>query len=256
MIQVHKTSSDLTAQAPCHTVAIGQGAGDLCLRDLIAACRAESAAFAQRQAVDGRYGHELFQRALALRQERAWEAIVDLYGCQVRRWVLRHQGYAHLDLEVDDIVYPAFARMWRALPPARMSEFTSLAGLLQFLRACIHSEIMQGLRDQTRRPRVDWVNPGEEEEEPWEELLETGDTALAPMEDRVLQAHEWDAVLRSLSDERELLVVACSYAGDLPPREIAAFNPALFGDAAQVSQVKENVLRRLRRHPNSLTRAA
>lgn len=256
MMQSNTGSDVVPSQELPHKGGIGPQMADLRHAVLVEGCLRERDAFASRRPVDGSWGRELFRRALALRQERAWAAIVDVYGGQVRRWVLRHQGFALLGLEVDEVAFAAYARMWQALSGDRMPANASLAGLLRYLRTCVDSEIVQCLRDLARRSRVDWVHPDQDEEASWEELRESADSAGVAMEDGVVQAQVWDAALRSLPDEREQLVLACSFADGIPPREIAALHPTVFGDAAHVSQVKENVLRRLRRERNALARAA
>ncbi|MBK8541241.1 MAG: hypothetical protein IPL60_14745 [Ardenticatenia bacterium] len=87
------TSPNRTDLGPRLITATHSDLGTSSLQELIANTRSEIAAFADRQPTDGRYGLELFRRALAERQERSWNALVDLYGGQVRRWVRQHPRF-------------------------------------------------------------------------------------------------------------------------------------------------------------------
>ena len=241
------TSPNRTDLGPRLITATHSDLGTSSLQELIANTRSEIAAFADRQPTDGRYGLELFRRALAERQERSWNALVDLYGGQVRRWVRQHPRFPPLAVDVDDIAIPSFCRLWKAVPATRMMFFNSLCALLQFLKLCVHSEIMQALRDRMRFQRLEQIHPDAEDDDPWDRLLEGSGLVGSRIENVSDRQQLWTAVGRQLNDDQEQVVVEWTYAIGLPPREIARLNPHLFDSAAEVSRIKENVLRRLRR---------
>jgi DNA-directed RNA polymerase specialized sigma subunit len=67
-------------------------------------------------------------------------------------------------------------------------------------------------------------------------------------EEGIQRLADLKAQIRSrLKDERERVVFELSYHYGLPPREIYERRPELFTDAKEVSRIKENLLKRLRR---------
>lgn len=205
--------------------------------ELATGCRRESDRFRRGEPHSTDFALELFRRAICDRDEQAWTAIVAEYCQLVRTWV-RQQPMAD-ELSEDDVVIGTFARFWSAVRPERWHEFESLPALLQYLRLCARSLVLDNVR--ARRPArtvsLDSLTP----------------VAMSGGEERVMAelaaSDLWDVVRGALPDERERLLAYLSMVCEMKPGEIRARHPARFTSVAEVYRVKRNVLERLRRHP-------
>jgi hypothetical protein len=111
----------------------------LSTRQLAARLVEETSLFLKARPSDGRYGLELFRRAIALRDEAAWEYLYGQYHPLVLTWVNQHQSVAQVLAQeggAASLVNAAFAKFSQALTPAKMVNFDSLAALLKYLKMC------------------------------------------------------------------------------------------------------------------------
>lgn len=183
----------------------------------------------------------LLRRALVERRESDWERAYALLYPRVRAWV---QGHPSFPLSGEDAAYfinRALERLWRAVDGERVRAFEG-AALLQYLKLCVHSVILDELRGTDRNasasleaaaPTLPDPAPGPEEQ------------ALAAEERRTL----WTLLQRLVQDPRELLLLEAAFVRALPPREIAARHPTCFTSAREVYAVKRRLLARLARNP-------
>lgn len=204
-------------------------------------CARETELFFQRQSYDPRYCFELFRRAMADGHQGAWELVYAQYRPLVARWVERHSAFASSGEEVEYFVNRAFEKMWAALNPGKFSHFPDLKSLLRYLQMCVHSAVL----DQVRQIQQSIVASSVEE-------LALDSRAHSPTTDEqalvgVYRQHFWDQVSTRLRNEQERKLVYGSFVLALKPREIYAKYRGTFGDVREVYRVKENVLSRLRR---------
>ena len=204
-------------------------------------CARETRLFFQNQRSDPRYCFELFRRAIAERDERAWELVYAQYCPLVGGWVKRHSALPDSGEESQYFVNRAFEKMWGALTPEKFGHFVNLRSLLRYLQMCVHSVILDQVR-LAERSVVD-VQP---------EALAAGRTTGAPIvEDLALERlHRqefWRAIDGRLCDEQERRVVYGSFVLALKPRDLYAQFGDTFRDVREVYRVKERVLARLRR---------
>jgi DNA-directed RNA polymerase specialized sigma24 family protein len=180
--------------------------------------------------------YELFCRALApLPDQGAWEAILNQYHRLVRLWLGQ---YAE-----DDTLQETFARFWRAQANTAESftaRFPNLKSVMGYLKSCALTVRFRAVRAEARRRRL---------------LEHLQDRAQTEMASAHLDQHESAGreqefkaqVLARLKGERERVVFESTYHYELPPREIYERHPGLFANVREVSRVKENLLKRLRR---------
>jgi DNA-directed RNA polymerase specialized sigma24 family protein len=179
--------------------------------------------------------HELFRRAIVDGDQASWATLCTLYCGLVRAWVRRHPALA-LAGETDDyLVNCTFERFWLYVGPDRFDTFAGLPALLQYLKLCAHSVLLDEVRSRGRQ-QSDYA---------------LGQEQPATVEDDVVgqvTADElWWAISAEMQDEAERLVASLSFIHGLKPREIHERHPEHFADIAAVYRVKRNLLDRLRR---------
>lgn len=207
----------------------------LLVAELARRCAAEMACGRQGEA-GGASCYELFRRAVADRDQAAWDALYSQYERLVRYWM----GSGVQDL--DALVSRAFARFWQALPAERFADFPSLDKVLAYLKKCAQTTAIDARRQaERRRLHEELVEEVAGREVPGEPG--GADQVLAQIATREM----YDYMLGCLNGPEERLVFRASFEWHLSPREIAGRWPGVCSDAREVSRVKERICRRLRR---------
>ena len=108
------------------------------------------ALLSQCQHGENRACYELFRRALAERDERAWEAVYTQYHRLVRPWLSRHTAVT------DDLVQETFLKFSRNIPPEGFTtRLENLALVLDLLRRCARSVAIDAWRKEQRREALE-----------------------------------------------------------------------------------------------------
>jgi hypothetical protein len=212
------------------------GLRGMSLYAVAAGCREEVGKRRRGEPFTDAFGEELFRRAICERDHRAWEAIVEQYRALLAAWACRHRAYVAGCVDAEDVAIRALSRFWMAVGPERLSRFAGINPMMQYLKLCVHSIVLDEVR-----ALADPFEPAEEEHD-----IE----ALAL--DQVAAAQLWHAILRALDDRGERLVVYLSFALGMKPSAIHARHPERFGSVAAVYQLKRNAIDRLRRSPEIL----
>lgn len=173
---------------------------------------------------------ELFRRALALGDQRAWDCLFRQYRRLAGWWLRRAPRRALCEADDDALIGEAFARLHRAIPPERFAAFPTLGALLRYLQRCCFAAVLDG--------RVS------RDEDPLPDDLSIGDAA-----ERIEAEAVWHCLARRLNSEAERVLVHASFVLDLKAAEILAEWPEHFPDIKTVYAVKANCLERLRRDP-------
>jgi hypothetical protein len=212
---------------------------ELSLEELSSRCREETQRFLRGEPREDAFCFEIFERAVAFRDDDAWAAIMTQYRGIVLAYIGQHTAPAVLRESDDYWVNRAFQRFWTAVGPERFGQFPDLAALLKYLKLCVHSEVM----DEVRARKAASVTS----------LDELGDTAAAPNNaertalGKLAGEQLWQTILRELQDEAEQVVAFQSFARDLKPAEIFERHPRLYESVADVYRIKRNIIERLRR---------
>ena len=217
-------------------------AGQMTVSELADACRRETQRFLRGEPARDEFGVELFRRAVCERLPLAWEAVVDQFGGLLLGWLKRHPASDLLRGDEDYVVNRALTRFWLAIGPERFHRFTTLAGLLAYLKMCVHCALLDEVR--ARRVACDpWpsVADGEDQDLP----ATAGPDGISI--DRVTEHEMWQTIARELPDQEERLVVYLSFALDLKPGEIHRRHRDRYATAEDVYRVKRAALERLRR---------
>jgi DNA-directed RNA polymerase specialized sigma24 family protein len=204
-------------------------------------CREEAARFARGEPACEAFAHELLRRAVCDGDQAAWAAAVAQYRALVLAWVRRHPAYPVTDEGDDYWVNRTFERFWGAVGPARFRAFPGLAALLQYLKLCAGSVLL----DEARRRAAAAAEPLTERAAGPAGGRSGEEAVLGELAGREL----WRAIEREARGEDERLVARLCLGQGLTPREVCARHPERFGEVAEVYRVKRRLLDRLGRSP-------
>ena len=207
------------------------------LPEIARRCREETDRFFRRLAPDTRFCYELFRRALARREDAAFEFLIDNYSPLVDGWVRRHSGFPTSGEEASVFVVAAFEKLWQAVPPARFGLFPDLKALLRYLKLCAGSSIIDSLRVRDESVSLD------------------DDSHGAPVEPAAAEPHFspaerdeiWGAVMARVQNDKERVIVYAGLALRMKPSEVIEAYPGVFESVNELYRVKQNLLERLRR---------
>ncbi len=191
--------------------------------------------------------YELFRRAIVESEEHAWVLIYQHYLPLVCKWVQRTAGFAASGEEADYFANRALQKFWTALSPDKFPDkftaFPDLAAILQYLKLCAHSVVI----DAARRPKTVRLETLE---------LDTlrldlfGLTKLGFEEEWLLvdeQQQFWQTILCIVQDKRERLLLYHRYVLGQRPQQIVVELPTHFANVDEIYRLLQNILARLRR---------
>ena len=208
-------------------------------------CAQETALFFQHSSYDPRYCYELFRRAIVEHNQHAWAAIYAQYRLLVTSWIQRHPAFEASGEEVDYFTNRTFEKMWVSVAPDRFGSFSDLKSLLRYLQMCAHSVLV----DHSRAREQETTDL--DDEVLGDELKVQGPTTEDEAIDRVNRKELWHWLRQRLHDEKERQVIYGSFMLALKPRELYEQFPNTFADVGEVYVIKQNVIARLRRDPES-----
>jgi hypothetical protein len=202
-------------------------------------CRREAARFTRGEPHSDVYGLELLRRALTEGDLAAWIAFVAQYRGIVLASIRRQSAFSLVHEDESFWVDRTFERFWMAAGRHCLDRFPTLTAILQYLKMCAHSVLMDEVRAQRPSQHVRL-----------EDTPETG-AQIENVESMVLgevaALELWQVIMAELQSEPERLVARLSLTGDLSPRQIQQRYPEWYADVTQVYRVKRNVFERLRR---------
>jgi DNA-directed RNA polymerase specialized sigma24 family protein len=211
------------------------------LRKLLWHCATETERYYRGEAHDTSYSFEVFRRALVERNEAAWEHVYTHYRGLVERWIRRSNAFVQSGEACDYFVTGAFVKFWQALTPERFASFTCVAALLQYLRLCATSVVIDTARNRSWRDML----PEEAADGDPVAVCSPDEEAL----ERVAGEEFWSLINGMLNSPQERAVVYDSFVLDLTPRAIFARRQNLFASVEEIYVVKRNVMNRLERQP-------
>jgi hypothetical protein len=203
----------------------------------------ETEKFLKHQPSDDLPGMVLFTRAITQHDEEAWSCLYHHYTPLVLSWIMQQHGTAPLVAEDGglSLINAAFARFSQALKPEneKISSFTSLSGLLSYLKCCTYSVVVDERR--TRQCRQQEVSL---------EMLEWEPVMADPTDEVVatLSAPSLWSLIAKWTNETERLLLVLTYAYGMTPTEICRHYRQRFPTVQEVYRRKHNILGRLRRN--------
>lgn len=212
----------------------------LSIDELAQRCATETEKYGRREPSDEQFCFELLRRALADGLSDAFTRVYQIYERRVLAWVLCHSRFAQTGESADYFAIAAWGAFYAYLRGARFAGFSSLAQTLAYLKLCVHTAIIQYLRDQRPPAGFPAIVP----------LDETPGAAQTPDLGAGLDAAAaWARVTRVLHDERDRLLAHCLFVDGLRPRQIVAAYPGSWRDEREVSVEAYRIRRLLRRDP-------
>lgn len=210
--------------------------------ELVRRCGEETEKFSRRQENDPQFCFELMRRALADESHEAFAYIFRVYERQVLIWVHSHSHFASTGEEAEYFVSSAFSALYFARHGERFSGFGGLPQVLSYLKLCVHTSIMQYLRDQKTASLTGL-----------DTIHELGET---PELDAEVSATElWNYICTRLPDERNRRLARYVFIDDLKPRQIVKLDRSEWRDEREVT-VAIYRLRQLLRGDSDLRRHA
>jgi len=214
----------------------------LSVNELARCCSEETNKFLKQNASNDRFCLELFRRAIINRDDGAWACIYQQYAPLVLTWVTQHQSATTL-LGQDGsapLVNAAFAKFSQALTPAKMSNFSSLAAILKYLKMCVHSVVADEVRARQSRQYEETLDAIEHEP--------ASDDPADDVVSNISAQDLWKIIQAELNGEDERMLIYLAYIQGMKPSEISSMHRHFFPSVDDVYRIKRNVLERLRRN--------
>ena len=204
----------------------------LSLPQLITRCQEETTRFFKTQLSDSRFCFEIFRRALVEKSQDAWTALYQQYQPIVLHWLQRNSQLTHCDEDADALVNVTFAKFSSAVPAEKFNSFPGLKPLLNYLKLCAGSVML----DCLRKPRV-------ETEEENAKVPESSDSG----EEKVQKRELFEQINKRLKDDDERLVFYSLFTLGMKQREICEEWSHRFPSVQRVNQIRQNIVDRLKR---------
>jgi hypothetical protein len=197
-------------------------------------CAEETEKFSRREANDPRYCFELLRRALADHIPDAFTHAYRIFEPQVRRWVYSHRDFEQTEEDADFFTASAIARFYFGVSGPKFMQFPALPPLLKYLKMCVHTAILQYLRD--RRGALDVP------------FSDETDLSYTPDLESTVDANGlWEHICRLLPDEKDRLLAHCVFVQDMKPAQVVHSYPEHWSKEREVSVDLQRIRRGLRR---------
>jgi hypothetical protein len=208
---------------------------ELSVMEIARRCREETARYLRGNLSLDQFCMELFRRALVLHDEAAWAYLYRQYADMVRHWL-----GAHREATLDAAVSGVFTRFWKAVDGAKFLSFTSLAGVLKYLKMCARATLLDEARHVS-------TLAGEQPLDDTYRESATSASAEAHVAEQLDAQAFWAEIKNILTDERERTVIELTFLIGLRPREICRLRSSDFPDIDEIYRLKRSALDRLRR---------
>ena len=207
---------------------------------LAAYCIREISRYRNGEPNDGRYGLELFHRAILHGDQEAWTCLQECFSGLVLGWLRRHprrEAACRLDHE-ENYVAQTFERFWLATAHNQKLVFNSQAAALRYLQTSLNGAIIDALRAYSRSKEVALPQPGTMGEPLVEDSIDSGEL--------------WKLLHELFPEWRERRLIYLFFYCGLKPREIVRQCPREFPDVREVYRLRRNIYERLLRDANRL----
>ncbi len=227
------------------------------LDNLIEDCRQQTALFMERKPHNTQSCFELWRRALQLKDPEAWDAVHYLYLGFVRKWVRQHTTrWTAVSFDEDALVNGVFIRAFVHIGPDKFDKFSSLPRLLEYLKMCCTSEVLDARRKYNPAGMDVPLEIFSDEDGTYR--AERGvDARLVLEAEAVEEAAQqqadrdrfWRVILHHLPSEADRTAMQARFVLGMMPQEIARVYPHLFADKDEVSRLIKNAMWRLKQDP-------
>ena len=216
-------------------------------RNIVKEAQVETRAFLNHQSIGNTATYELFRRAFVLRDEEAWTGLYFLYRSFLRKniqstWQVAYdQGQVTHFLseeDLDEILNIVYAKFARNITPEKFATFVGVGALINYLKLCMHSVMVDTYRASKRQWRdisLDLLLTQEEDEEVHfpDELITDPLATFDPDQDLLA------ALIAVAKTQQEKGIIYRLLEG-LSPRELVETYPTLFPTAHVVYNAQHN----------------
>jgi hypothetical protein len=175
---------------------------------------------------------ELMRIALAENNNAALTEIYRIYRQLIRTWVMSHPGFAETEESAEYFMLEAFSSFYFAVRHEKFSNFLSIAKLLSFLKACVHTSILLYLRKRRLR-----LIPIDEVETEAQRQDFDGGFHIAAI---------WERICYLLPAEQDRRLAHLAFVQERKVGEIATLFPEVYFDARVVSIALQRIRRILK----------
>lgn len=211
-------------------------AANLPLDQLADACAEQTRQFNRREPSTTIFCFELLRRALAEGLPEAFTRVHRIYARQIVKWVYQHASFEQASESAEFFANLALTRFYFALRGPKFAHFETLAQVLAYLKACVHTAVAQYVRDHEKVAHLPLEAAAEAPA-----FLDPGETLEAE--------HLWADICALLPDERDRWLARSAFVLDLKPKAIAAANPGYWHTEREVTLALYRVRQRLRGDP-------
>ncbi len=207
-------------------------------QELVAAFRANTAAYFGQRGSDTNFAMELFRRAIAERDQLAWQALHAAYLPLVVGWVTHHPAFPHRrGDESGYLANRAFERFWWAMRPHRLANFPNLPSLLKYLKMCASCAVVDAARADAHI-----------EYQPLDECdVASEGRGNVDQTQALVQAEQlWQKVVTVIRDPDQEQLAWDTLVLGMTPRQVLATRPDTWHSIREVYEAKAALLRRLR----------
>ena len=196
----------------------------LSIVDLATLCEEETRKFYLGSIYNPLHCYELLKRALSDQSAEAFSHVYRIYEPMVTRWVYRCGAFSSADEPADFFVSAAFSSFYFALRGKDLGKFDSLSKVLNYLKSCVYTAVLEYIRKNKRHDIVTeasietYVNLGTED---------SVDSLLQDL---------WARICELLPDKEDQQLAYHVFVLDMKPSEIAESDPERWESARQVTQ--------------------
>lgn len=202
--------------------------------ELVKRCQEQTLRYLKDKISDSRYCFEIFRLALVEHSQSAWDALYQQYRPLVMSWVQRGTQLTQMEESVEELINETFAKFWSAMSPEKFGAASGIGALLDYLRLCAGSIIIDHGRRNRRKhdQELDAELPDHSAESRIEQL---------DSQELVQQINQ------RLKDEAERRIFFAMFTLGMKPREICEEWPEHFPTVQRVNQIRQNIVDRLKR---------
>lgn len=212
------------------------------LQQLADECQAQNDAFRRLGRSDPHPCLRLFRLALEERVEAAWGFLFSCYSGYLRNILSRYREFGSCDEEVEDLMQQTIMKFSQSA-----SYKPSLPMIISYLKRCAKSVVI----DCHRRFKMT-VYSLDQFEEDGVFIAPAAIDILQTVHDEVKNDNLWKVLLDFTNSEIETVVVYFTFHQGLKPRYIHQILPDLFDSPGEVSRIRDNFLKRLKKKKSLL----
>ncbi|MCC6616924.1 MAG: sigma-70 family RNA polymerase sigma factor [Anaerolineae bacterium] len=205
------------------------------LESIARRCAEETWKFLRQLEQDTRYCFELWRRALGEQIDDALRHIYLIYIPLLAGRARRHKQFAMSCGDSDYFARVALANFYRACRGARFTDmFPELAPAMKYLNACLHSAIVQDVRDNPPAPPLPEDDTG---------LIAPPD----PSEHDLRKSELWAHIRAVLDDAQDEALSYKRFVLQMTPAEIMRAEQGLWPSTRDISVALQRIRRKLRK---------